>query len=996
LTLAAPATWTVREGGKTVSLTFEGRVHIEKEDVAAYSAPARWLLIEERAEAGELLRKGDPLHVYSSDGRQAIIPRELLRVEAARKTFALQEQVLERDLRELREKERDLERKLGVARATLASLESVDDMRVELLRQEKISAERNWESLKSVLETQEELHRLGQVAGSAVDAARVAAESAELQMRSAEVEWQVATKQIDLAAVDLQRLEIRRLEEQLGSGEAGSGLRAEIEVTRRQLDIQRKNFLSSMEQSETEHHNAIRDSWDHTPVTWVEVLREGAPPTRISFQPDPGPATNGWQPDTGEAYDGQRGFGWDADRSGFMRSRGAGVTNTVAVVRGRAVWRCRTGPGEVLLRLGIGDAVDWRGAVARADGEAIFVRNRLKAGEHHEVTHTFTNTEDFLSIELGSPHVKTLMTEIDGIVMDAIWSPHRGDKVFWTGWPMTYTTPPEKYLVYAHVPREFVGVLTATATNAAGENGSARQAMITSLVTVTAPDGASLPGRIIEVGTTPTRLSFAKGKERDKIDKAENRTGRRVKVRLAPADAARLSLEASAPVTVSLGVPDGVPWVPSGYVAEHTGKPCVLLTRSNEPTRIKGFRLGSVFVVDAGLRAGDVLRLPGDIAEDTGTRELSFEGKIVPARSTPVSIPNMIWGEITDLLPEGSEVKKDGWIMSLEDPWLEKNKDQIAKQKRVMRQVLLEAAERRRAQAIRANLEHRERLLAEKEARVQVRALQEVDPLAEVKARNLYEAAALARAATLSIVRKLEETPLFSEAVVRKRRRTDGVAETAMTKAHLAWINAIRSADWLAQAAALAEWEAARKQLRIREMTLDLARQEEEVARARAKDEMERPPPGRHSMYADHFAKHRLIRAPVAGRVFYREGFNEFTKQREKIDKRFEVWRLMTVADVLDMRELALEAELPEHLYARAGDDMTADVVFDHLDGLTLPAELSEVGLSFHSPRDRESDEAGEQTLSSRKVFDATFVFRLPEHLQEVLIPGVKGRVVIQ
>jgi hypothetical protein len=54
------------------------------------------------------------------------------------------------------------------------------------------------------------------------------------------------------------------------------------------------------------------------------------------------------------------------------------------------------------------------------------------------------------------------------------------------------------------------------------------------------------------------------------------------------------------------------------------------------------------------------------------------------------------------------------------------------------------------------------------------------------------------------------------------------------------------------------------------------------------------------------------------------------------------------------------------------------------------------VGRSFYIPEDVARGEAGDQAISSRKYFKATFAFSAPEAFQDRLLPGTKGQVIIR
>jgi len=74
---------------------------------------------------------------------------------------------------------------------------------------------------------------------------------------------------------------------------------------------------------------------------------------------------------------------------------------------------------------------------------------------------------------------------------------------------------------------------------------------------------------------------------------------------------------------------------------------------------------------------------------------------------------------------------------------------------------------------------------------------------------------------------------------------------------------------------------------------------------------------------------------------------------------------------------------------------MPVRLVFSHLDRLELPAEVREVGRSFFVPDRPDEGEGDEDRITNRKFFEAVFDFRPPAEVQDRLMPGTGGQVVI-
>lgn len=1006
--------WTVRAGGRDVVLECEGRVTAETEDFVPCMAPSGDLLITWRAEKGERVKRGQPLHIYSCSNKQRQIPVMKMSLQEAEREYEKKELMVAKEFQTLLREKTKLEAELDVAEATLKALRSVDSMNVELLKREVRRAEQTVQAKETVHEDKQELYRLGQVSQRDVAKALLALRQSELAASSARVQWQLAAREIDLPAAWLEEIHIQELKSKLGGDNLASedGMGARIEALGGKIARQRKQFEAQRDKAERAYQEAVCDAFDHVPVNSIEICVGGVT-SRVNFLPAGATAVPGWQTDTGAVFATDRGYGWDRDRSSFMVDReGVGTTSGTAVVRGEAVWRYHTGPGKVALTLGVGDTKDWDGSLIRINGTVAFVVNKLKENVYTNVIWHGTVDGDELVLQFGGPHPKTMRAEYDGALTDTPWSPRQGHKTrHWVDtWPVLYLTRPEKYYVKARVPRQYAGLFKPVAagpvgrqTNAAAGNEEGektvevlRRELATDTVEIIQADGRVLPATVDKVGGTPVRLSFAPvafwflwGDAEDPKDQI----ARELLVKLTPEHAICLEMDSHVTVRASLTLADDVAWIPAHYVRQDDGEFSVLPAGDDAPQRVQGFRAGDIFVISSGLKAGMVLALPGRTNDD-GANLAVFDGHVIPGRQQAVIIPKNMWGIIKDLRPEGEWVEENEWVMTLGNPWQEKQKKEDEEERRLAREKFLQAAEERRLKAIAANQDHHARLLAERLARAKVRALREVDPLKRVQVENAYQITLLAYRDASDVVSVLEREGIASVNELDMYRHKQALAKVAMDRKHLAMVQALRLQSWLTQAETMAAWEAARKELDVREKNLLLARQEEQVARLKSKLELEATLSG--GKWRRMYEKRRVIRSPTSGRLFYEQGYDFVKRCAQKFSKEMEAWEGLTVARILDMNDLAFETELPETYYHRLDKGSKAFVVFPHLDRLTLPARVQEIGRAFYVPKEMKQAGAGEQSISSRKVFKAVFAFSPPKDVQDRLTLGTKGQVVLE
>jgi len=516
--------------------------------------------------------------------------------------------------------------------------------------------------------------------------------------------------------------------------------------------------------------------------------------------------------------------------------------------------------------------------------------------------------------------------------------------------------------------------------------------MRVSTVQVFPAEGESITATVSEVGNEPARLSFDTTSFIDEVSgKATRGMARQVHLSLDPEDAARLRLDSRVRVIARIAIPPSVTWVPAHYVVRENDADTVINAGDGHTHTLTGFRVGDTYIVTAGLEPGMRVRATEDVSGDAAAC-MRFEGEVRPGPHTELVGPPRTWGRIKSLLPDGSRVEKGDWIMTLHNPFVEERKKRSEHDKRLAQQRYLEAAEERRVKAIAANMEHETRVLAERKARIVLRALAEPDPVAEISARNTFESAQIAGDDARQAFEVMRKADVFSATRLREAAFDMKSRRVERDKRHLGLVRVLRARDWLKQAQAQTDWTIASRELGVRDLVLQLARQEEEVARLKSRLELDANL--RDHGFAERFERARVVHSPAGGRLLYKSGFSWVKEGIEKFGEGSEVWGGRPYGIIMDMRTLTFRCNLPETLYHRVRPGATTTIVFPHLDGLELEARATDVGRSFFVPKPME-EETGEESVSVRKVFTVTYTFSPPEHYRDQLMPGTKGQVVL-
>ena len=416
---------------RAASITFTGVVQIDRPDVVSINALCKDQMIAWMCRDGEAVAKGDPILVFDTSILQKRVAMEECDLRIAEASLQSQELRLAAELQSLKEESNALQADLAVARAALEKARRVDADQVALLRAEYERAAQRADDQQRVLETQQSLADLGELAADELATARLATRKAENDARLARLKWQRETDRIDDVAVAQLELEVRALLMKLGSdpaqpqpdeestepAEQKRGIARRIEALERKVESERAKNKAALDRARKELHEAVRDAFDHTALNFVEILgaESEEPVRRICFGKAGVKPPEHYLLDDGSPFDAERGYGWDRDMREWARRRDSGepLQTGVVLVRNQATWRCALPDGEYRLRLGVGDAVDWHGPLVRHEGRVLFSVDKIETRQVVEQTVTVRDGE--LALVCGDKWDKAQRAPEDGV-----------------------------------------------------------------------------------------------------------------------------------------------------------------------------------------------------------------------------------------------------------------------------------------------------------------------------------------------------------------------------------------------------------------------------------------------------------------------------------------------------------------------------------------------------------------------------------------------------
>ena len=1012
----------VGQGEQKVGFSFTGRAQVSRGDVKAIYPPCKRIVITGRIPDGSTVRKGDPILVFNADLIAQELPAKRMQLEVAEKELVLHELQLQDAMKKLREEKSQLEADLAVKEATILS-ERFKDRQQEALKKESfVLSQRDAELKQAQYRNQQELHELGEISRDRLIEARREAELANAKTIVPKIEWQLATDQIDLVAIEKLRLEVLQLQMKLGKdteavAQGARGIEARIQALEAKIRSKRKGLIDERNRAERDYHKTLRDSADHTPIRWIEILDSvGNLARKVHFHPKNSPAVSGHESDHGEVYTNDRGYGWDRPASEMMftrKNRNGKPAPPLAVISGRAVWQHKLANGRYRIRIGIGDVHDWDGALVRDDTQALFHQRRLKENEQKIVETESAVTDGLLRLTFGSDETKALRATQDGVVSMNEWL-KIGRGINWTEWPMGFESSAKKFTIKARVHQAWSDLLRQAPavapkesnesppsepkherpTNSAAIIARVRAELATSEVRFTRPNGEVISTKVVKIGKQPVTLfqGLVSWWER-KEDHAKDRIAREVILKPAPEDAERLRLNEMLRGRCELTLPAGTFAIPV-HLLEAKDDRFYVKAKAGGRKEIIGFRVGADFVAVSGLHSGQRLLPHQRIARKDNGENSIFFGEVIPGERTSVTMDGWGWGRIKELVPDGSNVEEDQIVVRLSNKWLETRKEELEQEHIKANQEFMDAAKERRVKGVQASLEHREKSVTEKLARNKVRAAIEIQPLELARKENEYKTSKLQASYKVDRFQLLQKLGMDWKVKIAPASHGSALSQAQRQKKYLEYVTALRSRDWVALIEARAEWMDAVEGLGLREGAMKLARLEEHVARMKARLKLE------HALRGDgweqRFDKVKDLRARSSGRLFYLKGWNDHTNKVTVIQKDFQVWGGLPIAEVLDMAKLSFKAELPEELYHQIEPGKKLAIEFEQFNHRKVAGTVTERGRRFFVPEDALQEDFGQQAISSNRVFEVSLNFSPPEDMQKMLTPGTKGRLHVE
>jgi hypothetical protein len=1040
---AAPANRGQGHGPQAVPITFRGVVLIDRPDVRAINALCKDQMVAWMCADGQAVAKGDPIIIFDTAVLQqrTVIKEYDLRIAEA--TLQSQDLRLTAELQALQEEQEALRGELKVVRAELNMARSIDPDQVALLRAEYERAVQRAADQKRQEMRKQELLKLGELAADDVAEARLDTAKAENEAHLGRLRWQHQAAHIDDVAVARLVLDERELLMKLGgelraadpqNDSAGPkrGIARQLEALTRKIESERAKNTAALKRARKELHEAVRDAYDRTPLSFIEIFNAEAdtPLRRICFGTPGSTPPDEYQLDDGAPFDEQRGYGWDRDMKTATRQRDQGepLQTGVILIRQQATWSCQLPDGEYRLKVGVGDSVDWHGPLIRHNGRVLFGADKIASWETFEQTVTVSNGK--LALVFADGLDKVLRATEEGVAGPQPWL-RVGRKIGWMHWPIAYFSDPGKFRVQALVRQDMVSLLkVAPATEApASEPASAgaddtvqttqpaspapapttqpttppaedtapvriaaaRQQVAAVEVQIVTPGGAELSGSVASIGTTPVRITRAAavwywgGEQQGK-----DLIARQVLIAPTAEQSKHLRLGETVYCTAWITPAPTMRVLGAHMVAQGEARNVVTLEPNRQERPVEGFRVGRRFFVTAGLEDEDQLSPPIDVDPDQREPRRTFPGQIVAGKRVAVGIPTH-WGRIKDMVPDGEHVEKDQLIIHLYNPYIEANREKSAEQKVKARENYLVAMEARQVKTVEARQAHQDKVVAERRARLEVRALQEQDPIPIARAQVQRRQALLEADLKAERYRRLDSMTGIGKAELEAARVAADKLALRLRRAELAEVAAVRQENWLALNEARQAWLDAVEALSLRDIVVRILRKEEQVARMAAQQSLNLAMEGNRN--ERRFERVKNIKAPAAGRLFYLTSWNDHTQSRTKIMKDFVVWRGLPIAEILDMSQLGMEAELPESLYSQIETGTQVIVGFAQYPGVEVDGTIESIGKSFYVPKELTEESHGRQSVSLRRAFTIKVLFAPPARLAEHLIPGTKGHV---
>lgn len=987
--LGASEAWTVPAAAQPAILTAPGFVVADRGGLTPLKTPAERSILVWIAGHGQVIQAGETVAVYDTTSitRQVAVRRgELAWAEASLAAFRLESA---KALAELQERRQALTADLAAVRARRAALGSDAHSRQALAQGRQALAD---------LALADRARATARTRASA-DAGAAAAEDA----RRAEAD--ISTARLQGVA---QQADDRKVEEdldpsitatRLASQEANlllrlgltaddqpdpkRGLTARLALGANTGDI--AWWESERDTRRRQLHDAERDSTDHTPVQWIELSpATGGPPRRYDLAV--------------LAKDGQ-GFGWEEP------VQIQDPAKPVVVVTGQRRWRAQVAPGTWRIAIGLGDQVDWDGALVQVLRPAfpaltLHASNRLEANATTTARLDVTINDGLLILAFGGgddgPARRTIRAPVAGTVLLQPET-QRGMRVARSFRTMGYLAGAAAVQVAARIPLGLAPLFASAGTDQDPLVGIARQN-----VGILLPNGEQRPTTVLAVGTKPVSRRATLGG----WDESEETTPQDLIAHdLTLGIAQPVPLRTAVTVRALLTPPPGWVAVPPHLVGRRD-RLAWLRAPGGPARKVTARRCGPVELVE-GLHPGERLGEPGPppasgpgVEVPTVNDEESpavqpalpangFPGEIVALERERVVVPQ-IWGLVQELIPDGTDVRAGDQVLTAYSPWLDTQREQIAQDRRRSETDRALAVRERQLKALDEADRRSDQSVAGLEARANLAIATRPRP---AKREAAFAALEVARSRGAETRRRLAAWQALAEGSPAGRpipalaSAQEAAARAAAEEAR-AEVEAAATVEQLlpgAQAAAAARRQEDLLAGRAGDAAVAAAERRAGIARAEARAI------GAQDLaaWAEDFARLRVIRAPAAGRLYWATAWNEQTRTMGKVTRETMLWGGMAIAEIVDLHRLGCSFELPEDRWRSLREGLVVTVTVPSLGGLRLPGTITRIARLVEPPRDNRIIDGVQ--IADRRVFRVTV--RLdpgPDAADIPLQPGVK------
>jgi hypothetical protein len=1015
---------TAIAGEAMVEVHAIGVVAIDSGATKQLNAPAKDLLLSwvgvngRLVQPGEVVMRFDPVLIQAQleDRRRAAT---IAKLENERNVAQRQGELeaLNSELHRLRADH-------AAVRASIAVAEHADVDQLALLHADLRAAELAAGIADREAGRSDEERAQGRISQSQAEAAARSAVAAHRDILPPRLALQQAEappeEALELAAL---RIKERDLAVKLGLGADGTerpdlGIGARIVAAKAQIDADLAARRTDLERFDADLRQSERDIHDRTPVAWITITptTAGAESITFRFAPAGQPAPVEGQVDHGQKFAGDHGWDrvLDADElvwrqpSDVRASRppgrpaggkpggrrrggasgtapgGSAVSGGVALIGRPARWMLAVPDGEYRVAIGLGDDREWDGAWLCVEGVTLGLPGRCGPGVTEQQVQVQVR-DGRLDVEICDAEIKAVRAPAAGVV---VMQPHAqaGFRVQDPSWTLGFLADADAFVVDALVPQELAPLLTP-GRQAGSATAPFAERVVLAGAALIRHDGSRIPAEVVAVGAQSVRYSRS-DRAWDEGNPADN-TAREVRLRpRLPAGTTPLLQGETLAVDFRFALPDGATALPPHLVRIDRDGAAIRPRSAAADVAVQALRLGRQTIVAAAVDADDLLPPPPSARGPIEDAHGRFRGEVVPGARTRVSL-QWISGRVESLVADGSQVAAGDVVLTIYNPQMDADRERTERERKAAIQRVLAAAEQRRQGLVRAQGEHAGRVVAETDARLRLRRQLDRDPEGQLGVDQERERTRIAQQVAQSQLARLHsltqaDADEVALADVALARATLDVERAALSAA--AWDLRL---DWLKSSDLAAAWKDSVNTLAQRDAELAEMAIQERINTLADRIAMDRAVEG--NWWQRFFETRRRVKAPAAGRILFQTGWNDQTQRSEKIGKEFPIWGGMTVAEVVDERELRFLAELPDDRFPGLAAGAVCEIEFEGLPGLPVTATLIEIGRAFTIPRDRlGGDEAG-ATVSSRRAFTIQASFTPSDEQRRLLSTGAKG-----